>query len=412
MDINFIENADGTITWFPTLTKYTEITSGKRMTADEFNRLILGTIKQSNHTAESLVEFVKTYNAHRPDARKLEQLATNKIEVEEIDANADPTAAILEGSNGYYFKFSNLKGVKGDKGDQGDQGVIGPQGIQGPQGKTGPQGPQGEQGIQGPVGATGATGPQGVSVTNIQLYQTSSGEMGVDYTMAITLSNGRIISHEFTVERSNGKDGRNGTVTHTPIIEYVIADNPQQGVNYYYDSESFAEPMAIHDFDLLVDTNGNVYTVLNNQSYLCQYAGFSMKGQGGGGGEYYICAPLVDGNDTYATDGCFILLPPESSCSKIELIDVVYLQQPRNSTPYTEQITLNWVLYDKSGGPTTTSGYVPYLQGDLDGSGNFHDSAAYFMYSNYRGLFGGYTMPESDEYESVRTSCFRFKITV
>lgn len=133
---------------------------------------------------------------------------------------------------------------------------------------------------------------------------------------------------------------------------------------------------------------------------------------GGGGGEYYICAPLVDGADTYASEGSFILLPPESSCSKIELIDVVYIRQPRCATPYTTQITLNWVLYDKSGGSTTTMGYIPYQQGDDDGSGNLHDSNVYFTYSSYYGLFGGYASPETDGYESVRTSCFRFKITV
>ena len=144
---------------------------------------------------------------------------------------------------------------------------------------------RGEQGIQG------EKGEQGVSVTNIDLHQTTSGAMGVDYAMDITLSNGETISHQFTVERSNGvngTDGRDGTVTHTAIIEYVIADNPQQGVDYYYDNESFVEPMAIHTYDLLVDTNGNVYTVFNNQSYLCRFAGFSMKGQGGGAKEAYI----------------------------------------------------------------------------------------------------------------------------
>lgn len=130
-----------------------------------------------------------------------------------------------------------------------------------------------------------------------------------------------------------------------------------------------------------------------------------------GGGEYYICSPLVDGAD-YAPDGCFILLPLESSCSKIELIDVVYIQQPRNSTPYTTRITLNWVLYDKNGGVTTQYGYIPYQQGDTDGSGNLHDSSVYFTYSSSWGLFGGYASPETDDYESVRTSCFRFKITV
>lgn len=132
----------------------------------------------------------------------------------------------------------------------------------------------------------------------------------------------------------------------------------------------------------------------------------------GGGGEYYICAPLVDGADTYASDSCFILLPPESSCSKIELVDVVYLQQPRNSSPYSVKIDLNWVLYDKNGGPTTEYGDIPYQQGDLDGSGNFHDSPVYFYYSSSYGSFGGYASPETDGYQSVRTSCFRFKITV
>lgn len=133
---------------------------------------------------------------------------------------------------------------------------------------------------------------------------------------------------------------------------------------------------------------------------------------GGGGGEYYICAPLVNGSDTYASDSNFILLPPESSCSKIELVDVVYLQQPRNSSPYSTRIALNWVLYDKNGGPTTQYDYIPYQQGDLDGSGNFHNSPVYFNYNSSWGLLGGYVSTNTDEYESVRTSCFRFKITV
>ena len=169
MDINFTENGDGTITWYPTLIELVNVTSGKRFTADEFNKLFIGAATQSNRTAASLAEFVKTYNAHRPDARKLEQLATNKIEVEELDANADPTAAILEGSNGYYFKFSNLKGAKGDKGDRGEKGdkgatgAQGPQGIQGPKGETGAQGPEGPRGLQGPKGNTGDPGPSGPS---------------------------------------------------------------------------------------------------------------------------------------------------------------------------------------------------------------------------------------------------------
>lgn len=353
MDINFTENGDGTITWSPTLTKYTEITSGKRMTADEFNRLMLGTIKQSNHTAESLAEFVETYNAHRPDARKLEQLATNKIEVEELDANADPTAAILEGSNGYYFKFSNLKGAKGDKGDKGEKGATGatgatgmqgPQGIQGPKGETGAQGLQGPRGLQGPKGNTGDPGPSGSRGQSIKsITHNYTDEAGMHYN----------------VIREDGV-----------AIGTITAPRGPQGIQ-----------------------------------------GPAGSG-GGGGGEYYICSPLVDGADTYASDGFFILLPPQNSCSKIELVDVVYLQQPRNSTPYTTKIDLNWVLYDKSGGSTTTMGYIPYQQGDTDGSGNLHDSSVYFTYSSSYGLFGGYTPPETDGYESGRTSCFRFKITV
>lgn len=352
MDINFTENEDGTITWSPTLIELVNVTSGKRFTADEFNKLFIGAATQSNHTAASLAEFVNTYNAHRPDARKLEQLATNKIEVEELDANADPTAAILEGSNGYYFKFSNLKGAKGDKGDKGDRGekgdkgatgAQGPQGVQGLKGETGAQGPEGPRGLQGPKGNTGDPGPSGSRGQSI-----------------------KSVTHNYTDEAGNHYNVvREDGVT----IGTITAPRGPQG------------------------TQG-------------------PAGGSSGGGEYYICAPLVDGADTYASDGCFILLPPESSCSKIELIDVVYIQQPRCATPYTTKIALNWVLYDKSGGSTTQYGYIPYQQGDNDGSGNLHDSSVYFTYSNYYGLFGGYPSPDTDEYESVRTSCFRFKITV
>ena len=185
MDINFKENEDGTLEWSPTLLELVNATSGKRFTAEDFNKLFIGAASQSNHTAASLAKLIETYNNNIPNAKKLEELASNKIEVEETDPNADPTVTILQGDNGYYFKFSNTKGLKGDqgiqgipgeKGDQGIQGEIGPIGPQGatgatgptgatgavgPQGKTGPQGPQGERGLQGPVGPQGPQGIQG-----------------------------------------------------------------------------------------------------------------------------------------------------------------------------------------------------------------------------------------------------------
>lgn len=366
MDINFIENEDGTITWSPTLTKYTEITSGKRMTADEFNRLMLGTIKQSNHTAKSLAKLIETYNENIPSAKKLEQLATNKIEVEETNSNAEPTVTILKGDNGPYFKFSNLKGVKGDKGDQG------------PVGATGPRGPQGEQ------------GPQGVGIPS-NMSQNANKTIIVDGSVVNGNWNATFIVQQggkqrpICAQHTNHTGGKAEMVATANSAKFKFVNgstDPQSYMEVFEDKINFSKPITVQ---------GNPV---------------------GGGGEYYICSPLVDGVDTYASNNCFILLPPESSCSKIELIDVVYLQQPRNSSPYTTRIPLNWVLYDKNGGATTTFAYIPYQQGDLDSSGNLHNSYVYFSYESYYGLFGGTPIPDDDGYESVRTSCFRFKITV
>jgi hypothetical protein len=242
----------------------------------------------------------------------------------------------------------------------------------------------------------------------------------------------------------NGKDGEKGSSIYSVADGYVILANPSVGQTTSFDWEDHMTTGSALMGDSVVDGLGNVYIALAyGASPTVQFTGVNIKGErgvgipnggtagqiltktesgtawenapsggGSGGGEYYICSPLVNGADTYASEGSFILLPPESSCSKIELIDVVYIRQPRCATPYTTRITLNWVLYDKSGGSTTQYGYIPYQQGDTDGSGNLHDSSVYFTYSSYYGLFGGYASPETDGYESVRTSCFRFKITM
>jgi hypothetical protein len=366
MDINFIENEDGTITWSPTITKYTEITSGKRMTADEFNRLMLGTIKQSNHTAESLVEFVKTYNAHRPDARKLEQLATNKIEVEEIDANADPTAAILEGSNGYYFKFSNLKGTKGDKGDKGDQGETGPQGVQGPQGEPGPQGPQG-------VGT-----PSNMSQNANKTIIVDGSVVNGNWNATFIVQQGgkqRPICTQYTDH--TGAKAEMVTTANSAKFKFVNGPNdPQSYMEIFEDKINFSKPITVQGKPV----------------------------GGGGGGEYYITAQLLNVSEHYAHNSHYIALP--TNVSKIVLERVVYVYYPNMATPsfYTSEVNKVLEPYGRI--------EVKYLNGVADESYNWlHDETIVqtFDYSD-NGVFGIIANTEPS-LRLVESSYFVFRVT-
>ena len=171
MALEFIENPDGTITWEPTLVNPAEAETGKRFTADEFNRWIIGAVAQSNHTAESLAALVNDYNKFRPEGKKFITLLENTVVVDNSDPAADPTVKIQVTNDGkYQFVFHNIKGAPGEPGDPGEPGQDGTNGQDGAPGAPGAPGRAGTQisinkegywVIDGAVTAYIARGPKG-----------------------------------------------------------------------------------------------------------------------------------------------------------------------------------------------------------------------------------------------------------
>jgi hypothetical protein len=101
-------------------------------------------------------------------------------------------------------------------------------GLEGPQGPQGPAGPTGERGPVGPTGSQGFTGPRGPSdaflggntlvlpvgdfflITQVQIENTSGGEVGVNCNLFFSGSNGGI---SFAPASTSVPAGRKGGVT-------------------------------------------------------------------------------------------------------------------------------------------------------------------------------------------------------
>lgn len=147
---------------------------------------------------------------------------------------------------------AGAKGETGDKGptgSKGSQGVIGETGAKGPQGDIGDQGPQGDPGPIGPQGPIGDKGPQG--------------DTGHHPSVTIDTNNHFYVDDVDTEKPSVGQSGKLTGVTKD---NYVIQ---------MYDTIGYKE--------------NDVYSCLNNSSFLRNYGSIDTTlGDDSGNGNYII----------------------------------------------------------------------------------------------------------------------------